>query len=292
MSDITREDFENFTPEQMNHYATHGTKLEPQSAPEIEAPKEVEKEAQEEPPAQVEPKKGNPDVPLKALREQVRQLTQERDTHAQNASHRAKELEDFTNAQRFREQQAQQQRQLPQTAIEDQNVIAAHVQHHVNNALGAYHQQAVAPLQAHLAQQQALNAQMAHNAELSDLRSRFPGEPVDDHIAHFDKNQPQLANQRSPEEKFLLVRGARALDPRNPPSYSDEDVKANAQKMAEDALRGAANGKAIPITMGGIPVSKNTKPEPNPSDYSDKDMHDMSLSELQALRSRWAKVNA
>jgi hypothetical protein len=263
--------FEALSPEQQMALLDGGEMPQPE-APAVEAVEPPAQEATEvTPPAAPEPaveapvtaKQGNPEVPLRAAREQLRQYEAL-----------------LTNPDALAAFIQQQGIQLPGMAAA-QPVEAPDLWDDPNAAIGHHVQQAIAPLQSTINQQQQFIKTLQDQARMNALAQHY-GTDAANHIAQFDAQMPGHADL-DPELKLLAVRGALAAnaDPNAQQAVIQQQAQALAEQMLADKLAQMGSGRAV--TLAGAPPAKGNDAPPDLSSMGMADFSKLTPEQIKNL---------
>lgn len=264
--------FEALSPEQQ-YALLDGGELPQPEAPAAEAAEPVAPEAVEamppaapvealESPAPVAPK-GNPEVPLRAAREQLRQYEALLGNPAALAA--------FIQQQGYQLPGTQPAQSVEAPDLWDDPAAAIH--HHVN--------QATQDLRSVVTQQQQFIKTLQEQARMNALAQHY-GEDAANHIAQFDTQMPGHADL-DPELKLLAVRGALAAnaDPNAQQAVVQQQAQALAEKMLAQKLSEMGSGRAV--TLAGAPPAKSNDAPPDLSSMGMADFSKLTPEQVKQL---------
>lgn len=261
IEDLSPDDFSNLSEEQREalmrgEEAPAQEAAEPDQQHEVVAPPQAaaavpDTQALE---AGIDPSRGNPEVPLRAERERRRQLEAEIEQYRQV----------LNDPQALQQLMAQYQggEEAPDLMIEEPEAI----QYYVQQAVAPYAQQVQALMHE--------REQMLHEREMMGLRQQFPD--LDQLVAEFDAGAPDLAHRYRPQEKYLLMMGAKLTDPAFIEQRITQEAERRAQALAADRLKGLDGKNSRPVTLSGVTPAQANNDEP-------LDINQMSPEQFGAL---------
>lgn len=203
---------------------------------------------------------GDPEVPLRAMREQLRE-----------AKEREQQIEAFLNN--------------PRAVADYLRSIAPEEVPSFDEDPDAAIEARMAPilreLQALKEKDRHREAQWAHNERMANLAGKY-GQDFHHVLQAFDAANEHLANL-DPEVRYHAALGLRARTAAAPDPAADEArIQAAAQKLLAEKLASGQPMRGIP-TLGAAPQARESAPAPNLDAMSQDEQDRMSFADLQAM---------
>lgn len=222
---------------------------------------------------QEQQRRGDPEVPLRQLREQVRQQEEalrQRDVQLQQMQQMM--------AQFMGQGQQQHQPQVPELAMEDPEAINYMVANHP----------VVQQLQQTNRQMQEMLQRAQHEARMAELRRpEMFGPEADQMLADFDANVPHMA-ELDPEAKLLIMLGARSKNPQYQQQQQALTQQAAQQLAVQQVEQVLANpGKRIPQTLSNVPPAASPEMEIDINNLTQADFDKLTPEQMKKIEARF-----
>lgn len=261
-------------------------------APDLAAPIDAAPEVLEDPAAPLEeaaPKRGNPEVPIRQLRQQLQSY--ERLLSDPQA------LANYARANGFNLAPQGTAADAANVPAPDANDPFAAFDPESAQALRSVLDTTLKPLQDKLAAAEAQQQQAQRHADLLALEQEHPG--LIHHVRAFDSVMPDMAHA-DPMVKHLTMLGNRMTDPTQRGAVVQEMldqmdpaevqqllqplIQNHAVSLVADKLVGGNAGKQQHVTLGGaLPARDNAAPKPL-SDISTQEWQQMTDAEQERYR--------
>lgn len=216
-------------------------------------------------------RRGNPEVPLRQLREENRQ----KDEMLRQQAEQLQQMQAMM-AQLMGQGMQQQQPQAPELAVEDPEALSYYIANHPE----------VQQLKQTNQQLQQFLAQAQQERQMAELKEHF-GEEGPSLVAQFDQAAPHLADV-DPQFKVLAMLGFRSRDPQyqqQQQAQTQQTAEELAAKKLEQVL--ANPGKRLPQTLANVPPAQGNEMSVDINNLSMADFDKMSDEDRRKLRSQF-----